>query len=534
MYRAIKTLFRSLVLLLAVIYLTAQLAFALGVGECLVAAMSRYGKGDVYNQNTVYDQTYDEQKAWEKVAPLLKGQARNFKINQLRELVKKHGIYTVIPEKKPKTQKEVEDLEFLYGTKILFAPDHKKGTPPIRVKGVVLHPGTAPDLASAYLGTANPHLGHLRYYNRADKYQEYQLVSSVSKNYMPETVRSTELMEAHSDSDLKNIRSLLNQYSRDPKDFNYSEFEQTLAKKMTQYLQLAKEHFPDGAFFKLTHENQTGDCAQMLTSWDFKPAKMAKEFVDHLKQATNNGRSPMPPQKLAFELTAADSRPTQFVYAWIHHPAQVLAQAKLPIAKTALGFPMEFRVDFVAGVPTLSMARHSNEYYPEEAKAAEKYFKNFLEDMNAHGHSNMTGGADVIRLKNGEWKIIELNMGTESGFAEAHFSPVNANSIVAQLSGRPTTMQIKLEEIFAQPLKVQRQYLEELNRTAKQNYLEEVAVWLRDRHLQEWDQGGRKKSGTALIEQLSTLLEGLGQGKKGRKTFAEIEISARNYIEGRN
>jgi hypothetical protein len=196
---------------------------------------------------------------------------------------------------------------------------------------------------------------------------------------------------------------------------------------------------------------------------------------------------------------------------------------------------MEFRIDFIDGEAVHGRHRFGHEYLPDEIRAA----KEFLNDFFRHAPPELrqlAGGADVARLVDGSYLIIEFNFGGSSGTLMPHFFIVESNLYISALQGKPTPLIQSFEATFKQGTGAQNTYLKSLTRERfvweKKNLSDLSAVeagqWFRDKHLQNWQKNPSRDHARTTLNNIRELFEGLGV--EDRETFDRLIAGAQSYL----
>ncbi len=377
---------------------------------------------------------------WEKLPEPYMGNGPTG-IPHLRSVIEQRGLTVVFEGKRP----SFPDLEksltqfFPTGVKVLFSEE----LPPKerqRVNGVVLHIGAVPRFSHLIRGEVNPMLGWGRLHGRLDKYNEALLAEKIAPGSMPETFgyRAVEAVLANRRSEVLNKFLTLN-----PADPGFSaavrRLKQPLVDLLTDFFVQAENVAGKGAFVKLRYEFQTGDKeGQITTSQTDRISTHVNRFVDeysllapHLPKS-GSGNVETIHRMLDLRL---QSRSAKLVDALVFNPHFLLFQRRLPIATDVFGNPVEFRVDFINGSAVTVNSRYSTAPALSELQEVRDFFSRNFE--NAPGKFRfLAGGADVIKLQDGSYKLIEFNFGGESGFLDFSGNPYSVASYISALTGR--------------------------------------------------------------------------------------------------
>src|SRR5690606_22656371 len=123
----------------------------------------------------------------------------------------------------------------------------------------------------------------------------------------------------------------------------------------------------------------------------------------------------------------------QFIYRFLTDPEPIIFQERLQIARTPLNETYEFRVDFLDCEPMNSFPRYTQEYLNDGA-IAEMVLREFCKRAPQE-FQYMSGGADVAKLSDGTWKIIEFNFGANSGGMDPYLYTIPYHNMISRLTG---------------------------------------------------------------------------------------------------
>ena len=446
----------------------------------------------------------DPQRAsWERLQEPFNGE-RLRGIAAIRSLAKNDGLVIVFEGERPKQASHLEKLEFMFGAKLVFV---KAGELTVRGPGVALHPGDAPLLANAYRGEINPHIGYERLHGTLNKLTEYEFAESVAPGSMPKTLRASDVFQltATDRADANAMYILLQQGRYKGRDVK------RWAETVSDFLERVNETFPQGAFIKHVGEFATKDKHGQILSWTANPAKLVEQGFRHLARLHEQGvlTELSLQESLNSEPGAAAAR---FMHAFLRAPETILVQERLDLQFTDLGFPLEFRVDFLDGEAVRAETRHSREYYPEFAKAAMRFLNGFFAKA-APQYRYLSGGADVAILKNGKKASIEFNVGAESEYIDAGAGhPVLANLYLSKILGRPTPLIKALRAVAFRSVAEQAVYLNKLDRILGRsrwgdfsNVSEEAFRYMRDLKLEAWLKSPTRAAARTVLRNLKSL-----------------------------
>jgi hypothetical protein len=304
-----------------------------------------------------------------------------------------------------------------YGTEIIYEADkpQKKGT--IR-KGAVWRDQGYESVKvgkGKVIGTEN-----VRLYNKMDsKWMEYKVATGAMKNAMAPTVLGSEFIK---EMGLKIPR---NKAER-------AVFLEKLQAKLD-------EKFPKGYFVKGIQDfNTGGNLPTNKVNFRKMYEGYHKEFVPYEKKVGQN-------QDL---LRAHPFQSGRMLNDLLTNPESVIIQERMDLKKwTEKKLPIhkqpfqEFRVHVVHGkvVPGASSHRWSLLKNLTDRKAlhgAEKFAQDLFDNVPDNIKKNMAYSPDIVQMTDGSFKVIELNVGGNSGFL--HRNPLAANKMVEAVTGRET------------------------------------------------------------------------------------------------
>jgi hypothetical protein len=492
----------------------------------LVRALSpsRFLK-EVHQKVTPFNAEYDEFQAWQNLKePIRFG--RPLGLSYLRSKIQESGITTVVPGN-PLNAKEIASLQYLYGTQVAFAGRKLKSDfDPIQLRGVVLHPGNAALLSEFYRGEINPQLGVGKIYRSLDKWKEYRFTENVQPGAMPKTYRMI---------DLSNTRFEENLFEMD---------EGTLRNKLDQALsrlfQAAEsvfpvEKFPLGSLIKISDEVQTGDDKKLLRSTQIQKSKLINEAMQEFNRFRKLYNSTYFETTSESYLAMKDqgSRALHLMAALFLAPQKIMIQEAVPIAKTDLGYPQELRFVFMESEVLVGFPRHTIEYLPEALEQGMQWARNILIKVNPN--LPLVGAMDLVRLENGEFRLIEWNFGTEGMELDAAYLPVRGNQVTSELIGETTPFLRDLEKMFAEPVDVQKHFMEQVSASLVKYGKDEIAVWLKDRYLKEWLRNPTLSAYETTMQNLRFLFEkGYKKGKLGLELITSSDLFMKKHLQPLN
>ena len=398
--------------------------------------------------------------------------------------------------RKPSSAKAIEDLEFVWGGHIFFAGDLRDGTSIVEIPGVVLHIDPS-DKSMAVQGDMNLLLGRGRMLQKLNKVSESYWVRGIDPTAMAPAEKASDLYSSQNAEAVAKARRLASSTveayleTRTPAQLKAV----TLAVEsfLEAVIAAAKSDFEPGAFFKGKNDYATRESDGIFMSSSMDPTAMAKAYAADLKGlAAGYGRKAIPNDDVDEWMDDAYTAAATMTHHLLAHPEDVLVQQKLDLAKTDAGNLMEFRVDVFDGHVVNASFRYGLEFHPDEAAGAGKMVQKFF-DKAPKGDRYFTGGLDVAMLKDGTFKIIETNPGTQSSFIDSGTYPISGNLAVSKFLGHPTPLLMRLMVEYAGGPKTQAEFLSTLRSTESEAVTSldqltkfEFLVWVRDKYLGEW------------------------------------------------
>jgi hypothetical protein len=304
-----------------------------------------------------------------------------------------------------------------YGTEIIYEADapQKKGT--VRKGAVWKDQGWEPTKVKEghTLGTENQAL-----YDALDnKWAEYDVVSKAMPEAMAPTVLAKNFIE---EMGLKVPRNKADR----------AVFLESLEAKL-------HERFPKGFFVKGVQDFNTGGNLPTNKS-NFRALYEGyhREFVPFEKKVGPN-------QDL---LRSHPFQGGRMLNDMLKNPESVVIQERMDLKKwTKKELPIhkqpfqEFRVHVVRGqvVPGASSHRWSlakTMLDRKNMKGAEAFTQQLFDKLPDNIKKNMAFSPDIVQMADGSFKVIELNVGGNSGFL--HRNPLAANKMVEAVTGRET------------------------------------------------------------------------------------------------
>ena len=149
----------------------------------------------------------------------------------------------------------------------------------------------------------------------------------------------------------------------------------------------------------------------------------------------------------------------------------------------------------------------------------------------------LSGGADLIKLDNGQWVFMEFNFGSESAFMDPLSSPIDGNLFLSKLQGQPTPLLKWLEDAYANGISAQREVLKSRKNEKDDAFdkasiddlaLSEVALYFRDRYLDDWQKDPTAENARKVLRQLRALFKDIG--RENNRDLPQLIKGAENFI----
>lgn len=468
-------------------------------------------------------------------------------IAALRERINREGLYTVVSYSAPASRKERLQNDILYGGRVVYAGDT---VPPGKIieRGVALHlPGKShPTVAfNAFKAAVNPYLGYgYLHAILSSKLTEYRFAEAVSPGAMPagrsyEDFARASLLPDHFGPRRLALKEELDRIARQGSitDVEEASLREKLARLADEFLSATERAFPGGAFVKNFGEFLTGDYETQIMSFDHDASAMAGEFVARLRVALKKNGTPggfADPKLQARFKRAYHNTGAKFLNTLLVSPERLLVQKKERIAKTAAGKNLEVRVEFIDGEPLAALNRYGDEYLGEELDEAMAALGRFFARA-PEPFRYLAGAADLAKLEDGRWVIIEFNFGNESGTLEPRIAPLGSNMTRSVLLGRPTPLIARFETAFQKGLPAQKRLLRSL-RAKDWGFLSslddlplpDAAEWFRNRHLSRWRENPTRENAERTLGDLRKLFDGLDA--KNKNILPGLLKGAEDYI----
>jgi hypothetical protein len=294
------------------------------------------------------------------------------------------------------------------------------------------------------------------------------------------------------------------------------ELRDTIRGMVEQLFADVRKEVPMGAYFKNFGEFGTGDLGNQITTFSSSYKEIADEFLRQFETLLGLRGKEAWTEMQKQEFSDFGSNGLRFVRDLITSKPDLLVQERVMIAKSELGAPMEFRVDFLQGQPVVVRPRFGSEYQPEgmekAGKLVEDFFKNAPDRVKV-----LSGGADVAQLSDGRWVLIEFNFGSESGTLYPGYYPIEYHLYISRLSGKRTEFLSGLDKLVASPIDQQNRYLRSLKheravweRTGFEDLsVEDIGKFFRDELLEGWRRrGAPAEEAAGLHKQIDQLFAG--------------------------
>lgn len=383
------------------------------------------------------------------------------------------GITTILPYSDPKDPHLTQLHTYLCGTPVMYGDTNfDPAIHPKKISGLVLHPGS-PKSLFIWRGTVNPHLGH-GMLHAINKWEEFCLLEKYAPGCMLPLCRA---------SDLADYQPLLQKTKIEELCSTIRE-NSGIEKFLENFLNHLKKIYPQGAYLKHQLGCFTADGGTMLATHSAHPAALTNVFIREFQKIQNKDIDNIRKQLLNLPNNSA-----LIVFELLFAPENVLISPQIPLKKTEQGYPLEFRVDALDFEPCAVWPRYpTTEYYPREAKAAAALIQSLRNKMPLECRY-FSFGADVAFDEQGNARLVELNPGGDSGFLKL---ALQYQVFISNLTGKSTSLIHTIKQVVNQPLSVQRAFLLGLNQTLLAHPeitdTEEVAIYIRNWHLDQWRQ----------------------------------------------
>lgn len=416
-------------------------------------------------------------------------------LQHLREVARTGGLRLLLGNEDPSTNKK-EQLSYLWGLPVVSAP-LKPREAPTQFSGVLLHPSDVGEEITNFnraRGELNPHMPYrdLLIPFAYSKLNEYTLVRAVDPKMMGTAEIYQDLIQSRRlpveiESKREKIAQKIN-LAMKAKDLTQLAPQSALARDLFQYMEELFTHirhlFPQGVYFKNYGEYGTADMGTQITSFSTPPRQVAEEFLRRVSWVVTQrpGRTQQLGDLEVIPLMehANWEMGTRFVFQLLKNPDQLMFQYRMKIAKTQMGHPKEFRVDFIDGEAVHSRPRFSPEYLLPESQEAARAFNEFFKKV-PHELRTLSGGADVAKLEDGSWTIIEFNFGPYSGTFTPHYFTFDYHQMISFIAGQPTQWLSEMQNVAKGGFESRAQYLQKLKYVRplfeKKEPFEELSVY---------------------------------------------------------
>lgn len=328
-------------------------------------------------------------------------------------------------------------------------------------------------------------IGYSKRYNNSDKISDWNIARTVDPRVIPSTVVANEIF---TETELFDIRAT-------PLGEKTKASISNLAKNLVQR---SLQKYPKGAIFKLKDDYRTADQYGLLTTENIENLLQSSNLNHLLEEQIVNKNfnvkdfvEVLKGRKAKYK--KAD-RVLNLLGDIISNPENVLVQELVNIQKIA-GHNVEIRVDFVDGVAMTAATRYGFSYLPEINEKAMNFLNEFLYRSQSKFPA-LTGGADIVLLTDGTFKILEFNLGNFSAYRHPRYEPIAANWFLTILQGKRTKLIAEFTKTMTLPLTDQLRYLQQFS--LKKNkyilkkeeiYVPEVIAFFRDASLDYYRQG---------------------------------------------
>ena len=510
-----------------------------GTQDCVAAAIHANTKRYWPFDDRIRNKETGDDAAWESLQSPNTG-TRTRGLKELQKIANRDGLFVVVPEKTPTTEGEKEFFEKLYGVPVVFAGDYEGKKTFTTLNGLALHPGNAPELANRVRGTINPHLGYEKLHHELDnKIVEAEFAKSISKDAMPPFKSAWEVIPKDRLSEFDKTRReamdailyLLNNPNVDATRSN----EEKIGLLLRRYIEYSRTAFPEGAFLKRIDDSMGMEGGGLLnTMADEKTIRnWIKEFIDELGGIQDTISKPKNFDEIR---TSADAErllknaddpylSTSVMRALLFEPEKLLIQRTLNPEVSPMGKPLEFRVIFIDGESVYTEPRHSYEYLPEQTKKASEFLTKFF-NKAPEKYQYLSGGADVMLDKNGNYYFIEFNFGSQPGGMDPWWTPIYGNQFISALQGKPTPLLKELETVYQLGSKAQIEFLGQVEKRGSILYysIHEVFHWFKDRAIKEVIRKPSREAANRTLEEIKKIYDAAKVLKaKDAGDLAEIE-----------
>lgn len=492
--------------------------------------------------------TRPPENAWSNARPQF-DLTRPRGLDVIRSMAREKGLSLVLGLIRPYYSRKSGAPDPWFGLPLHY-PSDGNGRP-LKIQGVVLHPqeiGADMRVINEARGDLNPNdgAGYLMSYLADNKLIEYESAEAIWPGIMARTESYAQLrdngkiaadIEVERLALLTELNLVLRNRGASLRSLDSrTNLEDRLLTFVDRYFAEVRRNFPEGAFFKNFHEFATGDLGNQITTFNTSTKEIVGEFMRRLETLTSQGRQRVAldsPEFLNILNLADREMGARFIQKLLADPNDLIIQKRAILARTELGYPLEVRVDFLHGESVTGRPRFNAEYQPEAVEQAKEVINEFFRKAPPE-FKFLCGGADVARLADGSWIIIEFNYGVTSGTLVPGYYPIESHQYFSNLQSRPTPFLASLESTYQEGIDAQRARLKKLQferalwwrRGPQDLAVEDIARYFRDRMLEDWNSRGAKTEEVPAVENhLETLLEGYTS-----EPIARIKESARHYM----
>lgn len=449
-------------------------------------------------------------------------------ITEIQKVARERGIHLLLDYWVPEGQ--LRELEEFYGMPILVPSWETSDLH--REKGVILplaQVGRSPQQLNRVRGDLNPFLGWGNLHGILDgnKKKEYEMAEAIQPGIMATTDTFKDLVDVKvispefftKQTDLVNRLKEISTTKNSLTDSERESLRRDLRDLVKGLFSDVRKYHPEGAYFKNFQEFATGDLGNTITTFSTSPQRVADEFVRRFETCLklNDNReifgSPGFTEKMDSDLREIYRK---FVQYLLLKPDDVLVQQKMKIERTEQGNPMEFRVDFMDGEAIESKLRFGSDYYPDEMREAKEVVNQFFSRAPKY-LKYLAGGIDIVRLRDGSWKIVEFNIGNMSGTMRPGFSMVDTQRMYSALMGEARHLIKRLDSVHALGLEEERRFLKSLvhekeiiwKQSLHDLSIHEAGKYFRNKYLEEWAKSPSRETLPVTLAKVKALFEGL-------------------------
>ncbi len=335
------------------------------------------------------------------------------------------SFYRIIEGANPGPAQQVVD-EFLHGSKVLYTEDVKNG--PIKVDGIVWHPSLK--YMDLFQGTRNPVTENLGYFKELEdnKWEESKLLMKYAPEYYPRT---------------ENLGEVLRSLEGPPP---------TLA----QWALLLKIRYPNGFFLKPVQGfNSVGTFPDEKMDFAGVYERYLKNVLPRMNEFFRETQST---DSLHLQFKETPDYEGRVLEEVLKNPESVIVQEKMKprygsTIQTSKGpkkLIEEYRIHIVEGkvLQGASVNRWEDalSFSQEHLEKAELTAQKVV-DLLPIKYRKLSFGMDIFVTENGEYKVIELNTGGESGYLNPETSLWITQLLASHYLGRPTPLLTEIQSL---------------------------------------------------------------------------------------